>query len=105
MGDKDLNTMILQTILENQTKMADDISGIRVDISKNTSDLERNTDDLAEHMRRTDALERLHENNETRIEKLEFPIKVIEWLRARALWIAGFIGAVVTITKIISTYL
>ena len=64
------------------------------------TDTARNADSLEEHMRRTDALELLHKDNEERIEALEVPgqtrAQIIKWVK-----IVGIIaGTIVAVTKI-----
>lgn len=55
---------------------------------------------LAEHMRRTNVLEKLHMDNQTRIETLEQPITVLLYLKKAAIYIAAISGAILSIAKL-----
>lgn len=74
-------------------------------IDRNHDETDRRLDsidsNLAEHMRRTDVLEQLHRDNQTRIQKLEEPSKallmLIKWITT-----AGAVaGAIYAISKVI----
>jgi len=56
---------------------------------------------LAEHMRRTDVLEDLHRDNQSRISTLEEPRKALELIKKSALWLSAISGAVLIIIKLI----
>jgi len=56
---------------------------------------------LAEHMRRTNILERLHTENQTRIEKLEEPRVVLVTLKKWFIGIGAIAGAIVAIMKLL----
>jgi len=55
---------------------------------------------LAEHMRRTDVLEDLHIDNQTRIAKLEEPAKALLFIKNVVLYIAAITGAIITLLKL-----
>jgi len=60
-------------------------------------------ENLRQHMRRTEILESLHNDNQKRIELLERPKLFIEQLKYIALWIAAISGCILTILKLIDT--
>lgn len=57
--------------------------------------------DLKEHMRRTDVLEKLHRDNQTRIESLEEPTKAKEYIMHVLADIGKFTGFILTILAIL----
>lgn len=64
----------------------------------------KNTQDIAEHMRRTDLLERLHLDNQKRIEisesrlnKLEEPVKAKEWFKKNIIALLSTVATIITI--------
>lgn len=57
-------------------------------------------DNLREHMRRTDVLEDLHMDNQTRIAKLEAPAKALLFIKNVVLYIAAIAGAIITVLKL-----
>jgi len=54
-------------------------------------------ENLSEHMRRTDILEALHRDNDRRINLLEEPKKVREYVKNTMVDLAKFSGAVIAI--------
>ena len=71
------------------------------DLKDSTSDrMESIDDNLREHMRRTDVLEDLHRDNQTRIQSLEEPRKALLLLKSVVLYISVTAGAIVTIVKL-----
>ena len=55
---------------------------------------------LAEHMRRTDVLEKLHGDNQKRIALLEEPKMVLKYIRNGAYFISAVAAAVLTLLKL-----
>ena len=82
--------------------MADKIDLViqRIDDLKDSSNdrLDRIDVNLAEHMRRTDVLETLHMDNQTRIHTLEEPRKAL--LKNVILYISAVCGAILLILKV-----
>lgn len=76
----------------------DDVIIQRIDDLKDSTDkrLDSIDDNLKEHMRRTDILEQLHRDNQTRIELLEGPAKALTYIRKAATWLVS-IGAAITL--------
>ena len=58
-------------------------------------------ENLAEHMRRTDVLEQLHIDNQTRIEALEKPVEARRYLMDAALAIGKLAGAVISVLAVL----
>lgn len=56
---------------------------------------------LAEHMRRTDVLEKLHMDNQKRIESLEEPKRALSFLKKIVIYVATFSAGIVSIVKLI----
>ena len=75
----------------------------RIDDLKDSTEgrLDSIDNNLQEHMRRTDVLEKLHTDNQKRIEMLEEPSKARKYIKNMALYIAAVTGAVVGIFKLI----
>ena len=63
--------------------------------------LDRIDANLAEHMRRTDVLEKLHIDNQTRIIKLEETPNALKKIKSWSLYIAAIAGAVLTVLKLV----
>ena len=55
---------------------------------------------LGEHMRRTDALENLHRDNQDRIRRLEGPRKALDLIKTTALWLSAISGAILIIIRL-----
>jgi len=55
---------------------------------------------LSEHMRRTDVLEQLHQDNQSRITTLEEPRKALILLKTVVLYIAAVVGAISAVLKL-----
>lgn len=64
--------------------------------------LERNTASLEEHMRRTDALEMLHKDNEQRIQNLEAPHKAVKTMKETIVGLGKTGAAILAIGSFIS---
>jgi len=58
---------------------------------------------LAEHMRRTDVLEQLHRDNQTRIQALEEPKLVMSYIKKGILYLATIAGGTLTIMKLLES--
>jgi hypothetical protein len=56
---------------------------------------------LAEHMRRTDILEKLHAENQTRIEKLEEPKIALITIKKWFIGISAVVSAIVAVVKLL----
>lgn len=69
-----------------------------------SSRLDSIDENLAEHMRRTDVLEKLHEDNQQRIEDLEQPGKTLATIKKWALWTSGVAGAIVAVAKVLGLF-
>lgn len=74
----------------------------RIDDLKDSTDSRLDSIDanLRAHMRRTEILEKLHHDNQSRIEKLEEPRKALVLIKNAALYIAAIAGAILTIAKV-----
>lgn len=108
-------------------KQSEQLGAVQKDIEQMKIDVADNKDGLLEHMRRTDILEKLHENaqklhidnakkiyeleklhidNSKRIEKLEEPQKAKDWLKKNYLNVVSIITATASIlalfTKLLS---
>jgi len=62
--------------------------------------LDKIDENLFEHMRRTDVLEKLHMDNQDRIQSLEEPRKAIVFIKNAVLFIGAIAGSVYTIIKL-----
>ena len=80
--------------------IASDVVSIKVTQAEMKKDVERNADDLKEHMRRTDVLEKLHEENQNRISKLEEPSKAISIITGWIITVGSLVGAIYGILKL-----
>jgi hypothetical protein len=60
--------------------------------------------DLKEHMRRTDVLEKLHMDNQVRIEGLEAPKKAREYFVSVVVDISKFTGFVLSVIAVLSYF-
>ena len=76
----------------------------KIDDLKDLQDVRLNAIDknLEEHMRRTDILETLHQNNQTRIATLEKPAEALSLIKKSALYIAAIAGAILAVMKVLS---
>lgn len=74
----------------------------RIDDLKDSSNnrLDSIDTNLAEHMRRTDVLEQLHQDNQSRITTLEEPRKALILLKTVVLYIAAVVGAISAVLKL-----
>jgi hypothetical protein len=74
----------------------------RIDDLKESTDqrLDSIDENLREHMRRTDVLEKLHRDNESRIALLEEPRKALLLLKNVLLYVSACIGAILSIMKL-----
>lgn len=77
----------------------------RIEDLKNSTEtrLESIDNNLAEHMRRTDVLEQLHRDNQTRILKLEEPKVVARYIKNGLLYLAAICGAIISIIKLVES--
>ena len=67
----------------------------------NTRRMDSIDSNLAEHMRRSDLLENLHMDNQSRIGVLEETPKALKKIKTWALGISGFGGAIIIIVKLV----
>jgi hypothetical protein len=77
--------------------MKKDIEEIKVDISEIKLD-------LREHMRRTDILEDLHQDNQKRIALLEEPKKAREYITSIVVDVSKFLGFILAMAAVISLF-
>ena len=56
---------------------------------------------LAQHMRRTDILEKLHMDNQTRIESLEEPKKALKFLKEVVIYVAAISASIISVIKLL----
>lgn len=82
MSIKDDKELVI-ALLESQSKRLDSID-----------------DNLAEHMRRTDVLEALHKDNQSRIEKLEEPKKAREYITSIIVDVGKYTGFLLSLYAI-----
>jgi hypothetical protein len=75
---------------------------INSNLSQISQILERNTTSLQEHMKRTDLLEKLHQDNQKRITLLEEPGKFLTLLKKYVKYLLFIGGAAAAITKWLS---
>lgn len=75
----------------------------RIDDLKESTDQRLDSIDtnLAEHMRRTDVLEKLHRDNQVRIESLEEPRKALAFIKNSVLYVAAICGGILGVIKLI----
>lgn len=59
---------------------------------------------LAEHMRRTDVLEKLHKDNEKRILHLEEPRKALSLLKSVVIYVGTISGTILGLLKLLEYY-
>ena len=80
----------------------DDLIIQRIDDLKDstTERLDSIDTNLSEHMRRTDVLEKLHQDNQGRIATLEEPRKALVLLKNVLLYIGAIAGAILAILKL-----
>jgi len=102
---------LLKEVREDQKEHGKELSkqsayleNMDVDVKELKTSVFKNTEDIAHHIRRTDLLQALHKENQTkiiqseqRISKLEEPGKAIAWLRKHLIAITGVIAAIATI--------
>lgn len=85
--------------------MADKIDLViqRIDDLKESSDKRLDLIDanLAEHMRRTDVLEQLHRDNQTRIQHLEEPRKALLLIKNVLIYISVTTGSILGVLKLL----
>jgi hypothetical protein len=76
--------------MENKTdQIFEALSAIRVTLAEHTLVLQRNTEDLAEHMRRTKALEERNEAHSKLIQDAAFPIKAFQYIGSIVIAVTG----------------
>ena len=63
--------------------------------------LESIDENLAEHMRRCDLLEEMHDKNVEEIEKLKEPRKALIFGKSMLIYVAAVSGSIITIIKLI----
>ena len=82
-----------------------DKTDILIDLIKEVKDstdtrLDSIDNNLREHMRRTDVLEHLHIDNQTRIASLEEPRIALKYVKNTVILLATVSGAILTILKL-----
>ena len=60
--------------------------------------------DLKEHMRRTDILEQLHKDNESRIDLLEKPMEAREYMKSVLIDITKFLGFLLAVGSVLKLF-
>lgn len=60
--------------------------------------------DLKEHMRRTEILEELHDDNQTRIELLEKPMEAREYIKSVLIDITKFLGFLLAVGSVLKLF-
>lgn len=104
---------------EQMGKFATNMYHMQGDVAEIKRDVKRNADNLEAHMRRTDVLEKLHEDNQGRIQrlesfkdtqieaitgrlnKLEEPVKAKKWLTTNYLTVTSMFFALLSIVALI----
>ena len=104
-SNQEENKDFRQEVKDAYERTEDKLSKIQEDFSKRLNKIEKldetQNNQLAEHMRRSDLLEILHKDNESRIRTLEQPLEVISALK-RWLILGGKVaGAVVAISAVL----
>jgi len=106
---------LLKEMREDQKNQGNEISKHGVYLERLDSDVQemkvtvsKNTEDVAEHMRRTDLLEKLHRDNQARIElnerrldSLEEPVKARAFLKKHAFAIVSFLAALASVVALV----
>lgn len=95
MSKNDMSTQLLKQVLEEQKEQNKSLTKIEVSFAKMEANVEKNTEDLAYHIKRTDVLEQLHKDNQSRIEKLEQPLSVKDLAKKTSI-VFGAFGAVLS---------
>tara|TARA_Y100001936_G_C15797268_1_gene519608 strand:+ start:66 stop:380 length:315 start_codon:yes stop_codon:yes gene_type:complete len=91
-----------EVILETLKEIKEDAKELSSKVTSIDKTLDRNTRSLEEHMRRTDVLEKLHKDNEKRIQDLEEPKKLLKSMKGTLLSFGKSASAVITITGLIA---
>lgn len=81
---------LVKEVREEQREIRNDINDIKHTLAVNTNSLQ-------EHMRRTEVLEGLYYNHQSRISELEEPKKIREAILKRYIKVAGVITATLTV--------
>ncbi len=85
-------------------KQSADLQNLKSDVSDLKVNVSKNTDDVAHHIRRTDLLQTLHDENQKkvedhnlRLEKLEEPVKAKAWIKQHIVSISAIATALASI--------
>jgi hypothetical protein len=77
------------------------IENMAADVCELKASVSKNTEDIAHHIKRTDLLQELHQENqakieksEARLDKLEEPVKAKEWIKQHIITISAIVTAV-----------
>lgn len=93
-------------VREAQRATDEKLAKIQVDTSEKLAKIEAldevQNQQLAEHIRRTDILEKLHVDNQKRIERLEKPAETIKTVGK---WIAGLVAFATGIAAIVKLFI
>lgn len=75
----------------------------RIDDLKDSTErrLDSIDNNLAEHMRRTDILEQLHRDNQTRIEMLEEPKKALQYIKKAVIYVGAVAAGIISVIKLL----
>lgn len=110
-SELDLLLGLLKEVREDQKQHGKELSKQSVyletmdaDVKELKNTVGRNTEDIAEHIRRTDLLEKLHRDNqfkiessEKRLDKLEEPKKAMAWVKAHLISLLAILASIATI--------
>jgi hypothetical protein len=93
-------------VKDTQKAVSDKLTEIQVVTSERLSKIEALDEiqnlHLSEHMRRTDVLEKLHRDNQFRIENLEKPAAAFKTISKWIVGVGALAGAIATVIKLIS---
>lgn len=93
---------LLKEVREEQKEQSKELASQSKCLIKMEASIERNTDDLKNHIKRTEQNEQMIELNIKRIEKLEEPERIKNWIKNKYLFIGSFIATLLSITALIS---
>ena len=80
------------------------IENMASDVNELKSSVSKNTEDIAHHIKRTDLLQALHDENQkkvddhqARLDELEGPIKAKEWIKKHLVTISAIVTALASV--------
>lgn len=118
MADTKIILDLLKEVREDQKKHGTELAKQSVYLEKMESDVSelkatvsRNTDDIAHHIRRTDLLQEMHNDNQAaikknaaeiaasvaRLDKLEEPVKAKAWIKTHLVTISAVVTALASV--------